>query len=290
MNQRHVTLCWPNRIDESTLSGGNWSAGLPLDQLLSPITAEVAESVDLAPASTQFDITLPRFRTIAVVALNNHNLGVSAKWRVTLYRDTTAQNEQWNSGWRNAWPAVYSTSELNWEDPNFWSGVPFEEDRQDFTPLGWVFLDQPQVARRVRVEIDDPNNADGVVRVGRCFLGNSWQPKYNASYGIQYGHEIGTEFEIAGNPDQTEYADVRTPKRTVSFRLEHLDAEEGARWALALQRKQGLHGEVLYTEFLEISDPVAFSRAFIGRQSSVDPLTHPYFGTYSNSISLKEIL
>ncbi|WP_035573009.1 hypothetical protein [Halomonas halocynthiae] len=290
MSERHVTMCWPNYIDESTLSGGQWSASLPLSQLMSATTADVAESVGLDPANTQFDITLPRFRTIAVVALNNHNLSVSARCRVTMFRDTQAQNEIWNSGWQNAWPAIYSTAELNWEDSNFWSGRPYEEDRKDFTPLGWVFLDRLQVARRVRVEIDDPTNSDGAVRLGRCFLGNSWQPTYNASYGIQYGYDIGTEFETAGNANMTEYADVKTPKRTVSFSLDHLDADEGARRALALQRQQGLHGEVLYTEFLEITNPVAFSRAFIGRLSSADPLAHPYYATYTNSISIKEIL
>lgn len=289
MSERRVTLCWPNRIDEAVLSGGSWSGGLPRDHLQTPVMAEVAESSDLLPSSTRFDITLPRFRTIAVAALCKHNLSVDARWRVRLFRDETASEEMWDSGWLPAWPSIYSSSELNWEDSNFWSGVPFEEDRQDFTPLAWAFADRPQVCRLVRFEIEDTNNADGVVRIGRCFVGDAWQPQYNAAYGIQYGHDIGTEFESAGNAEMTEYADVKAPKRTVTFSLDHLSEEEGVRRALALQRKQGLHGEVLYTEH-KTPGPMAFSRTFMGRQVSVDPLTHPYYATYANTINLKEIL
>lgn len=289
MNERHVTLCWPNRIDEASLSGGSWSATLPRDHLQTGAMAEVAESADLLLASTQFDITLPRFRPVGVAALSNHNMSADARWRVRFFRDTDALEEMWDSGWIQAWPSIYATAELAWEDTNFWSGIPFEDDRKDFTPLAWVFSDNPQVCRLVRFEIDDPNNADGAVRLGRCFVGDAWQPDYNASYGIQYGHEIGTEFETAGDPEQTEYADVKSPKRTVSFSLDHLSEEEGVRRALALQRKQGLHGEVLFTEY-KTPGALAFSRTFIGRLSSVDPLTHPYFSTYTNTINLKEIL
>jgi hypothetical protein len=234
-------------------------------------------------------MALPRFRTIGVVALYSHNLSVDARWRVRLYYDAQGDNELWDSGWVQAWPSVYATSELNWEDPNFWTGVPFEDDRQDFTPLATIWPSDPQVCRLVRIEIDDQNNPDGAVRIGRPFIANLWRPDFNASYGIQYGHEIATEFEVAGNPEQTEYADVKKPRRTVSFDLSHLNTHEGFRRGLALQRQQGIHGEVLYAEETQPS-AIAFARTFVGRLQSADPLTHPYYANYSQSYSLLEIL
>ncbi|WP_311948963.1 hypothetical protein [Halomonas piscis] len=287
--QRKITLCWPNHAGAAALSGGGWSANMPLAHLADPAFAVAAESVDADPANTQFDLTFPRFLPVGVIALASHNLTVDAEWRVRLWRDTAATDLSWDSGWMMAWPSVYSSSELEWEYDNFWLGTVDEAQRGDFTALTTHFADEVQIVRRVTVEISDTANPDGVIRLGRAFVGDTWQPEYNAAYGIQYGHEIGTEFEVAGNPEQTEYADVRAAKRTVQFALEHLSEEEGFRRTLALQRAQGLHGEVLYSEGGHL-DALAFQRTFIGRLSSIDPLAHPYFATYSNSISLKEIL
>lgn len=285
---RHTILCWPNRVDEGVLSGGAWSDSLPREHLQTPIPAQIAETIDLDPASTQVTLTLPSFRAIGVIAISAHNLSVDATWSVQVYYESGDTEPLWSSGWLNVWPAVYATNELNWEDPNFWSGVPSEDDRRDFTPLAKIFL-EPKVAQRILIKIDDPSNSDGVVRLGRIFAAGVWRPKFNVSYGIQYGHQINTEFEIAGNADQTEYADVRTPRRTVNFSLDHLDEQEGFRRGLALQRQQGLHGEVLYAED-EQANPVSFARTFIGRLQSADPLTHPYYANYSQSYSLLEIL
>lgn len=287
--QHKVTLCWPNHVNEAVLTGGAWSAALPLDHLATPTFAQVAESADATPASTQFDLTLPRFLPVGVVSLAAHNLTVDAEWRIRLWRDPAGTDLAWDSGWLMVWPSVYSTDELEWEYDNFWLGTVDDAQRADFTPLATRFADEVQIVQRITVEISNPANPDGAVRLGRVFAGDTWQPDYNAAYGIQYGHEIGTEFEAAGNPEQTEYADVKAAKRTVQFALDHLSEEEGFRRALALQRRQGLHGEVLYSEGGHL-DTLAFQRTFIGRQVSVDPLTHPYFATYSNSISLKEIL
>lgn len=287
--ERKVTLCWPNHTGGATLSGGAWDADLPLSHLATPTFAQVAQTADATLASTQFDLTFPRLLPVGVIALANHNMTVEARWRIRLWRDTGASDLAWDSGWLNVWPSVYSTDELEWEYDNFWLGTVDEAQRADFTPLASRFSPEIQIVQRATIELDDTANPDGVIRLGRAFVGDTWQPEYNASYGIQYAHEIATEFEVAGNPEQTEYADVRAAKRTVQFALEHLSEEEGFRRALALQRAQGLHGEVLYSEGGHL-DALAFQRTFIGRLSTADPLTHPYFATYANSISLKEIL
>ncbi|MES3674595.1 hypothetical protein QC589_01425 [Halomonas elongata] len=284
-----MTLCWPNHIDEAALSGGGWEAALPLDQLLNPVMADQARTLDADPANTQFTATLSRSRPIGVVALAKHNISTTAEWRVRVYFDAAGNDLAWDSGWGQVWPSIYATSELEWEYDNFWTGTIDDDERTDFTALATMFLDSPQIARRIDVEISDAGNPDGYVTLGRCLISDAWQPEYNMAYGVTYGYDIGTEFETAGDPGMTEYADPKTPKRTVTFALKHLSQEEGFRRALALQRTQGLHGEVLYTESAEANQS-SFAKTFIGRQVSVDPLEHPYYANYANSISLKEIL
>lgn len=289
LEEGKLILCWPNHVNEGAISGGGWESELPVSKLLDPTFAEQARSVDTAPGNTQMLLTISRFRPIGVVALAAHNLTAVANWRVTVYFDQAGTGVLWQSDWMRVWPAVYASSELEWEYDNYWGGEFDDADRESFTPLATLFLPNAQVGQSVRVEIDDASNPAGFVSLGRLFVSNVWQPNYNMSYGVQWGYDIDTQFETAGDANRTEYADPATPKRTVSFALEHLDREEGFRRALAAQRQIGLHGEILYAQEVTPS-PESFATTFIARQVQVSPLAHPYFNTYTNAMALREIL
>lgn len=289
MEEGKLILCWPNHVNEAVVSGGGWEAEQPADMVLDPVFAELARSKDAQPSNTQMMLTLKRYRPIGVVAIAAHNLSASAAWRVTTFFDDAGAEQAWQSDWQRVWPEVYATSELEWEYDNFWGGEFDDQDRESFTPLAWVFLPAVQIGRGVRIEINDTGNPAGYVSVGRVFISDVWQPEYNMSFGVQWGHQIATSFEEAGDPNRTEYADPTTPKRTVSFALEHLSKEEGFRRLLAAQRKIGLHGEILYAESTQPT-PESFATTFIGRQVQVNPLAHPYVAAYTNAMALMEIL
>ena len=78
----NILVCWPNRIDTATLSGGNWT--LPLSNLKSRDQWLVARSNGLSTASTKFNINFGQIRNLRAVALANHNLSQTATWRITL--------------------------------------------------------------------------------------------------------------------------------------------------------------------------------------------------------------
>lgn len=289
MEEGKIILCWPNHANGAAVSGGSWEPALPASKLLDPTLAEQARSNGLSPANTQVLVTLPRFLPVGVVAVAAHNLSAVATWRITVYFDDAATQVAWQSDWLRVWPPVYSTSELEWEYDNFWGGEFDDEDRASFTPLATLFLPAVQIARAVRLEFDDSSNPAGFISLGRVFISDVWQPTYNMSYGCQWGYDIDTQFETAGDANRTEYAAPATPKRTVSFALEHLDREEGFRRSLAAQRKIGLHGEILYAESAQATAE-SFATTILARQVQVNPLSHPYFGTYANSYALREIL
>lgn len=284
-----VILCWPNHVSKATVSGGSWEAELPATQLLDPSFSEQARSTDLNLSSTQMLFTLPSFRPVGVVAMAAHNLTAVAKWRITVYFDAAATEQLWQSDWMRVWPAVYATSELEWEYDNFWGGEFDDADRESFTPLATHFLPDTHIGQAIRIEIDDTSNTAGYITLGRVFISRVWQPEYNMSYGVNWGHEIDTQFETAKDPRRTEYADPAMPKRTVSFALDHLNREEGFRRLLAAQREQGLHGEILYAQEAR-SSPESFATTFIARQTAINPLAHPYALNYTGSMALKEIL
>lgn len=288
LKEGKVTLCYPNYTDESTLVGGSWESTLPLENLQTPYFSEVARTTDTDNSSTKFQMTLGRFRPIHMIALANHNLSAAAEWRIKLY------NQQGDllfhdSGVLSVWPQVYATSELEWEYDNFWLGTIEESDRESFTSLATYFFPESYVATYVEVEIFNEGNPDGYVSIGRLMVADAWQSERTASFGIQYSYDIGTTFDTAIDEVMTEYADVKTPKRTVQFDLATLTQEEGFSKMLGLNRQQGLHGEVLYTEFAEM-DNTTFAKTFIARQQSVSGLSHPYYRNYSTQMSLKEIL
>lgn len=290
LKQGATTLCWPNLVERGVLSGGNWDSQFPISHAADPIVQKASRSADLELSSTQFSLTIDKSRPVGVVGILNHNINTTGQWRVRLYFDDAQTSLAWDSGWKDVWPAVYSTQELEWEYDNFWLGTFDDDDVDRFTSLATEFIPQgSQVVRSVKVEIDDQNNPHGFIKIGRVFIADVWQPKRSAQYGIEYGHNIGTTFETADNRSMTEYADPKTPKRTVSFNLAVLDEEEGFRRTLAMQRDQGIHREILYTEN-PIPTVEGFQKTFLGRFDNVSPLTHPSYRRFSTSINLIEIL
>lgn len=283
-----ITLCWPNYIDTAALSGGSWEAELPIKHAANPTFAVRARSTDLDAASTQFSVAMARIRPVAAAALAAHNLSTDAEWRIYVYADAGQQELRYDSGWLRVWPALYQSTDLEWEYDTFWAGLPTAEDRDDFTALATHFF-RVQVAACVRIEISDPGNPDGYVELGRAMVSDAWQPRFNASFGIQHGHEIATEFETAGDAAQTRYAEPKAPKRTVQLSLDHLSETEGVQRMLGLQRTQGLHRDLLYAYSIAPS-PENWRRTFIGQLAQADPLTHPYHATHTTQLSIQEVL
>lgn len=288
LKNNKVTLCYPNYTDNAIITGGNWESTLPITNTATPYFSQTARSVDTQSASTKFNMNTSRFLPMHVIALANHNLTSSSEWRVRVY------NEQggtlfYDSGVINVWPQVYASSQLEWEYDNFWLGTINDEDRDSFTSLAIHFFPEPFVAKYVEVEMFDPGNPDGYVKIGRVMLADAWQSERTASFGITYSYDIQTTFDSAIDEGVTEYADVKIPKRTVDFDLNTLTSEEGFSRVMRINRTQGLNGEVLYTEFGPM-DETRFAKTFIARQQNVSALSNPYYRNHSTSISLKEIL
>lgn len=284
-----ITLCWPNYVNEATLEGGNWSTQMPVDFLKSQLFSRKATSDSTALTDTQIKASFSRPRPVYLVALAAHNLTTIARWRVRAYYNVNYTDLQYDSGWVDVWPAVYSTAELEWEYDNFWLGTLDEESRGNFTPLTYIFLPEAYIAQSLHIEIDDTTNADGYISIGRLMVSDAWQPDINMSYGVDYGYENNTTVEEANDPNRTEHFDPAVPKRTMSFTLDTLSESEAFNRVHRMQRVQGVHNEVLVAEGVDYR-PEKLNRTFIGRIAQPDPISHPYFRTYASSLSFKEIL
>jgi hypothetical protein len=280
-------LGFPNRIDDTTLSGGSWEATLPLTNLQNRTLGKVARSTDTDEASTKFDIAQASDLNNRTIALVNHNMSLDATVRV--YGSTVSDfaTTVYDSGAIEVWPAVYSPSDLEWEDNNWWSGRYSAEEREGYT---WAFvhvLPTNVNARYWRVVISDTTNAAGYVQIGRVFLGPVWQPEINMAYGVDLGWNTDTQIQKARSGAQ--YFDERNPQRNVNFAVNFMSLSQAMGRAFELQRRAGVSKEVLY-----IFDPAdtqqALRRQFLGRLRELSPIEFPTYGVHNTGFSIEELL
>lgn len=284
---KSIILCYPNRIAEAVLSGGAWAPTLPLSNAQDPLIGVRCRSADLLPASTQIVIDLQRLRPARALALIDHNLSLTARYRLTASAAADFSAPVLAMGWQPVWDIVFPYGTVAWEDEHFWTGRPVEEDLAGYRLDLVAPLDAVALARYWRIEIEDPDNAAGFVEFGRIFIGDGWQPARNMSYGSSIAYQPRTD--VAEALSGAETFDVRAPRRIQRCQLDWLGGEEAMAKAVEMQRRVGIHAEVLYIH--DAADRVNMHRrSFLGRLRQLSPIEHPYYDTHRLAVEIQEIL
>lgn len=292
---------FPNRIDDAAVSGGTWVSTLPLANIKSRVLGKVARTTSAATAATQFDADLSTTSMVVgalglqsfgesafgdaggsgfvvsygapavrIVAAVNHNLTITATARVRGSTVSDFSTTVYDSGWINAWPYAYTA-----------------EQREGFTATFVHILSADTSARYWRVEFDDTANPAGYIEVGRVFIGPSWSPAINISFGAELGWNTTTDVQQSASG--VEYFYHRAPYRVQNVKMDFLTIDEGMANAFEIQRLAGIDAEVFW-----IYDPDdtthALRRRFLGRLQTLSPVIHPYFEFTSTAFSIKEII
>jgi len=84
---------------------------------------------------------------------------------------------------------VNATVKIQGNSVNDWASPPFEQALNINSDIMTEFFTETQSHQYWRLYIDDSSNPDGVVRVGRIFLGGYFEPERNFSIGYSYVHE-----------------------------------------------------------------------------------------------------
>jgi hypothetical protein len=280
-------LGFPNRADIAVLSGGAWSAKLPLTNLLDRTIGRVARTTNAAPSSSTIVIDLGKSTNVRDVSLRNHNLSLAGRYRVTASTVPDFSMLTYDSGWRDVWPEVYAWGMLEWKDDNFWSGKYTAEETQGYTTQLDHILPLAKALRYWKIELSDPSNPAGYIQAGRLFIGPVWQPKLNMSYGASLAWETGTTPQAAISG--AEYFDRRTPYRVARFSIDWMEQDEAFSKAFELQRQAGIDQEVLFIH--DPDDTVhALRRRFLGRLRTLGPIEYPYFNINKAAFEVKELL
>ena len=285
--KKNMMLCYPNRIEEAELKGGAWSETLPLAHAQDRLLALRTRSIDTALDSTRFTVTLPKIRTIRSLALIDHNLSVTAQYRISAYVRPDDPEPMMTTLWLPVWEIIYPYGSVPFEDEHFWTGRPTPEDVQGYR-IDLIYLTEQVIrARHWQIEISDPGNPDGYVEFGRVWISDAWQPVYNMSYPESAGYQSRTTVSEAYSGAET--FGIKRGRRYQRCSLDWLNTAEAMGRAWELQRNIDIHGEVLF--IFDPTDAVnRHRRSFLGRLRQLSALEHPYLDTYRLPLEIQEIL
>lgn len=281
----HVFIAWNNLIDTSILSGGAWLEELPLANLKNRVLARVARSVDAQPASTWFDIDTGPDRIWRILALQDHNASVSARYRVRAGEDPTFATVGHDSGWLDIWPGIYSSEELDWDQTNWWEGTYSKDERSGYIWTLFHKLSEAVNFRYVRVEIDDVVNEASAFQIGRPFIGNGYSPSLNMIVGASLGWEDPSE--VVTGYGGAEYFNELPRYRVARFTMANLGVNEMYSQAFEIIRQAGVTKEIVL-QWNPADDRNAIRQSFVGRLRQLSPIEHPYPHLTSVAFEAKE--
>lgn len=279
----NIIVGFNNLANNCTLSGGSWQGTLPLNNLKDRRLYKIARSTNDSAASTQFSVDFGVAKLISVFSLIKHNFSMDATARLIASDLSDFSNVIYDSGSASVWPSVPSAI-LEWEDDNFWSGVPTREQIEMFQGiLLWVV---PNIgARYWKVTIVDENNPNGYVDLGRLFVSKDFTPIFNASYGLSFS--VVDKSTVEESLGGVEHYDEKARVRSVDFSLDNLQQDEAfGRW-YRMMLGQGNTGEVLFVYDHE-DNKYTLDRSFLGRLERMNPLTTPYFDNWQSGATILE--
>ncbi len=289
---KKAILAFPNRADDTnfnttTLSGGSWSTGLPLDNLKDERLSLPARSTSTDVEDTQFKIDLGKSFRIQVIAILGHNLSLGATYRVWAYSDSGYTNCVYDSLQKLAWPIVFPFGMLEWEDNNFWSLTWAKEVAKNYPIFSLLVLDPTVGARYWKIELIDEDNADGFIEISRFFIASGWQPKHNIEWGysIDWTAIADIEETLGGQAIIEDRASYRTAKITFG----NLTDDEANAVILDMQKELGRSGQVFFVPNPEDNLHV-LRRSFLSRINSTTGIEHIFLNRHRNTIELREVL
>lgn len=285
----NVTFCYPDWTQPTsqytpTITGPAW---IGLDLLQGEILSEMARCPSVLLADTQLVIDCKTTRSASVIVLPAHSAYPGDLARVRLATDAGFTNVVADTGWQEFFPPVYAFGALPWGDESFWGGYMTLEQTDGYV-IPWIAtLATPVLYRYAKVEIDAQTNPAGYFDLGAVVISPGITPRYNISYGIQFGHRDDSRRERSRGA--VPFVDQATLYRTASMQLDWLSMQEAFGPIWEMQRRLGTSGRFFFL-YDSADDPaVRFKRSFMAQFGALKPITHPRFGQYAVGADIEEV-
>lgn len=279
-----------NLAETATLSGGAWSEALPLDNLQVSTRYVSLPARQLTPAvlsASRFDVELLRPRYVDMLAILFHTLSLDSLIRVTAVPLGGSLSEPaFDTGWRRVHGRWFLADQISYEEPNWWTGYPLQEDIGLYPSHLFVPLELDFSAHRLRVEIDDNANPAGHFDLGGLWVSAAWSPRFNFERGRDAGFMSRDLTEET--PAGVNIHEPRRARRTMTVKWSLLSTQEARRLYDAGSRA-GRTKPVLFIPDAE--DETGLVReAFVSTFDQLPQLVFRHEGTNQIEASLKEII
>lgn len=215
----------------ATLSGGTWSGALPLANLLDESRIRSAPARQLTPAdlvASQFEAAWAGPQVINLVAVFFHTLEPGAKYRLTVAgTDGDLGTPAFVTDWTHVYGAVFHSSELEFEDPNWFTLQLARADIDLYPRHLWIPLPGNVTTSKIRLEIDDSSNDAGFYDLGLLYVARTFTPAFN----FERGRDVTVNPRDLKDeaPSGREIGEERTPRRTVVVSWSRLSENENWR-------------------------------------------------------------
>jgi hypothetical protein len=268
--------------DLAVLSGGSWMVGLPLANVQDERVHILARSTDLDLANTQMAIALPWAHPVVAVVLDDTNMTAQALFRVRGFQDAAHITMLYDSDWL---PIVEPMpfGSIPYGNPYLYDGMT--DDRG----LGLIHvLPSALLARYWTIELDDQDNAAGVLDIGRLVIGKSVQPSIN--YGLGAGLSFGNNTMSATTLSGGKVFWKRRNPRVTRFSFDHLEEAEAFLGFYDMNVTAGYDGQVFFIPNPALKDGRLFRRSYLGNFSQMDALTDVAFGLAGAGYEITEVI
>jgi len=233
-----------------------------------------------------FQVDLGAARVFDGAVLVDTNLTTSAKWRVLTSSSPDFVNITYDSGLISARPPSVSYGSLPWGSFP-WGGQISSEGSVNPYNIDCFMAVTGQAVRYVRIYIEDENNPDGFVSVGRCILSPIYQPSYNMSYG--WNVSWVDESTVTRSYGGAVFADERRRYRRLKVSLDFLTEDEMYLNIFDyMHRRKGIVSDMYVIPQPSKPDKFIFEAMYC-RMDSLNPVTNPMHELRSCELSFEEI-
>lgn len=277
----NLRLIYDNAADRATIVASSTAGALVAGNLKTDYKAEVHRSTGTSVTHT---LTWANFENVGGVFYPACNLGPSATIRVRAYDATSGGTLLADTG------TVYACPGLNLElwDWSDHLNAPRAVDANAFAYGGaskaGTWLAETVAAKRVVVDLSDPENEAGYIDCGRIVAGGWWSPTWNPPYGAKLGLVDTSKLSRMDSGDLA--TDRGTRHETSTMQLQYMPEIDRARF-LRILRGNGLSRLVLLSLFPGSDEPTLEQDNLIYGSLQDSGATIDFFNAYTGSITIE---
>jgi len=273
-----------NYVDSGTLTVDDEVATLPGTFLQDRQIVKVWRNTQL---TAQIDVDFGQGRIVDFVALIKNNISTTGTIRWRLSNVSNFATTVYDSGVVDAWPIVEEFGTLPWGVFS-WGGYLNPTVAAEYTISAFDILDNTVQARYLRIDISDPDNADGYLQAGRLLAGPAYRPSINYANGVEF--EFVDESRVTKSRGGQTFVDEVERFRRIRFDLINLPENEIFQNVFnQIDRLKGIAGDVFIVPQPDKASTWPTQNIY-GRITNTDPIVNSSLTYYGRRIEVEELI